>query len=271
MATNTGTDWARRIRELTLDLSHRAHVGHIGSSLCVAEILAVVYRDLLQAEGADDPNRDRFVLGKGHAALALFATLHLRGWLSEDDLNTFFTDGTYLGVHPDANVNGIDFSTGSLGMGLGFAVGAALAAKLEDSDRRVFALVSDAECNEGSLWESAHFAAHHKLGNLVAFVDDNSQQAFGYTHDVLDLGSLTVRFEAAGWAVVEVDGHDETAIRKAVDQHDHNRPLMVVAKTVFGKGVDYMEGQIKWHYLPMSDDQFADAMAQLAAEQGTAS
>src|SRR6188474_452255 len=162
---------AKQIRRIILGQSRRANVGHIGSALSVADILAVLYHDVLRIPKPRDPERDRFILSKGHAALALYAALSLRGWLNAADLETYCGDGSLLGVHPEHQLCGVDFSTGSLGHGLSLGAGAALAARLQRSPRRAFVLVSDAECNEGSVWEAIMFAAHHHLSNLIAIVD----------------------------------------------------------------------------------------------------
>jgi transketolase len=257
----------RLIRFIVLQQSKRAGVGHIGSNLSVADILALVYGDLIRATAPDDPDRDRFVLSKGHAALALYAALHLRGWLGRKELNTFCADGTLLGVHPEHQLPGVDFSTGSLGMGLSFAAGAALAARLQGGRRQVYALVSDAECNEGSVWEAVMFSAHHRLDNLTAFVDMNGQQALGYTADVLSLAPMVDRFRAFGWNAIEVDGHDRCAMCAAVTAARDDRPRVLLCRTVFGKGVSFMEQQIRWHYFPMSDEQYAAAIAEISSTQ----
>jgi transketolase len=253
------------IRRIIIEQSKRANVGHIGSCLSVADILACLYGDLLRAAHPDDPERDRFVLSKGHAALALYAALRLRGWLTDADLDTFCTDGTLLGVHPQHQLPGVDFATGSLGMGLAFAAGAALAARLQGSARRCYALLSDAECNEGSLWESVMFAAHHRLAGLTAFVDVNGQQALGFTADIMSTAPLIDRFAGFGWDAVEVDGHDRAALRAAATALRDGRPRVILCGTVFGKGVSFMHGQIAWHYLPMSEEQYRAARAELEA------
>ncbi len=254
---------AREIRRIILEQSMRAHVGHIGSALSIAEITATIYSGVLRVDDPTHPNRDRFILSKGHAALALYAALHLRGWISEEQLNSYCGDGTLLGVHPERAVAGVDFSTGSLGQGISFAAGAALAARLQGSVRRVFVLISDAECNEGSVWEAAMFAAHHRLSNLRVIVDDNGQQALGYTRDVLDLSPLQAHWEAFGWTAAVVDGHDSEALRNVLSDAGGDRPRAVVAQTIFGKGVSFMENQIAWHYEPMTDQQYAQARAEL--------
>ena len=257
----------KRIRQIILEQSKRAGVGHIGSALCVSDILHALYGNILRIPSPTNPDRDRFILSKGHAALALYAVLFLRGWISEDELNTFCGDGSLLGVHPEHGLKGVDFSTGSLGQGLSFAAGAALAARLQQSGRRVFVLLSDAELNEGSVWEAIMFAAHHRLSNLIAIVDLNGQQAFGYTRNVLDLPKLTERFLSFGWDVHNVDGHNSSKITKVVENlvTTTGAPHILIAHTTFGKGVSFMERQIKWHYSPLSDDEYQQAMSEVAA------
>ncbi len=253
------------IRRVILEQSKRANVGHIGSCLSVADIIAALYGGVLHVPEPDDPDRDRFILSKGHAALALYAALHLRGWVSAAELDTFCGDGSRLGVHPEHVVPGVDFSTGSLGQGLSYGAGAALGAQLLGSRRRVFVLISDAECNEGATWEAVMFAAHRRLANLVAIVDLNGQQALGPTRDVLDLSPMSERWRAFGWDVHEVDGHDEKRLGGVVAHLEtvSGRPHVLIARTVFGRGVSFMEGQIRWHYLPMSDEQYAHALREV--------
>ena len=255
---------AAAIRRIVLDQSKRANVGHIGSCLSIADIVAALYGGVLNVDDPGDPDRDRFILSKGHAALALYAALHLRGWLSAEELDTYCGDGSRVGVHPEHFLPGIDFSTGSLGHGLSMGVGAALAARAQGSSRRTFVLVSDAECNEGSVWEAAMFAGHHRLTGLVAIVDLNGQQALGYTRDVLDLTPLADRWRAFGWEARVVDGNDVRAVTAALDEPvGTGRPLVVVAETVFGKGVSFMESRIRWHYVPMSDGEHAQALEEV--------
>jgi transketolase len=258
----------RRLRRIILDQSKRAHVGHIGSALSVADILAALYGSVLRIPAPDDPDRDRFILSKGHAALALYAALHLAGFLEAELLDTYCADGSLLGVHPENELTGVDFSTGSLGHGLSMGAGAALAARLQDSERRVFVLASDAELNEGSSWEALMFASHHGLSNLVAIVDVNGQQALGYTADILSLEPLTERFHSFGCDVREVDGHDPKAIAETVASLDcraPGAPHVLVARTTFGKGVSFMESRIHWHYWPMSDEEYRQAVDEIEA------
>ncbi len=256
---------AKKIRKIIIEESKRANVGHIGSALSIADIIAVIFRNELRLTGTDDPSRDRFILSKGHAALALYAALHLEGILTEDQIQTYCKDGSMLGVHPEHRLRGIDFSTGSLGNGLSIGAGTALAARMKGLDYRTFVLVSDAECNEGALWETVMFAAHQKLSNLVAIVDDNGQQALGKTKDVLDLQPLAEKWDAFGWEVHVTDGHDTTCLREVFSGLDTalGKPKVVICKTVCGKGVSFMEGKVAWHYLPLSDEQYLQALGEI--------
>jgi len=256
----------RAIRRIVLEQSKRANVGHIGSSLSIADLLAVLFAHTLRISAPNEPDRDRFILSKGHAALALYAAFHLRGWLSGEQLNGFCKDGSLLGVHPERDLAGVEFCTGSLGHGLSMGAGAALAARLQRSERRVYVLLSDAECNEGAVWEAAMFAAQHKLSNLVALVDLNGQQALGRTGDILDLSPMVDRWRAFGWNAHDVDGHDDEAISAAlrdVRAGAAGPPHVLIARTVFGKGVSFMQSQLKWHYMPMSEEEFRTAMAEV--------
>ena len=252
---------AHATRRTILEQSKRANVGHIGSCLSVADVLAALYGGVIRGDGGE-PDRDRFVMSKGHAALALYAALHGAGRLDRLQLDGFCSDGSPVGTHPERAVPGVDFATGSLGHGLSLGAGAALAARLQRSGRRTYVLLSDAELNEGSTWEAAMFAAHHRLSNLVAVIDANGQQALGYTRDVLDPGSTGERLRAFGWDAVEVDGHDVDALRAALVRPTGG-PHAVVARTTFGKGVSFMESRIEWHYLPMTDDEYLAALEQV--------
>lgn len=265
-STGAGRVAARDVRRIVLEQSKRANVGHIGSALSIADLVAALYGEVLRVADPDDPDRDRFILSKGHAVLAVYAALALRGWLPMTDLDRYCGDDTLLGVHPEHALRGIDFTTGSLGQGLSIGAGVALAARLERRQTRAFVLVSDAECNEGALWEAVMFAAHHRLSQLVALVDLNGQQALGYTADVLSLEPLAARWRAFGWDVHEVDGHDRAALVRTIAGLDTaaGPPHVLVARTTFGKGVSYMERQIKWHYLPMSDEQYRQALDEVA-------
>lgn len=254
---------ANGIRRTIIEQSYRANVGHIGSALSIADLVAAVVSGPAKLDGGAD--RDRIVLSKGHAALALYAALHVDGRLEDGAIDTYCADGTLLGVHPEHGLDGIDFCTGSLGQGLSLGTGAALAAKRQGSDRRVFVILSDAELNEGSTWEAVMFAAQHRLDNLTLLIDLNGQQALGYTPDVIDLGDVDEKLALFGWAAQVVPGHDHAALGAALEPTGDGRPQGLVAKTTFGYGVSFMESEIKWHYLPLDDDAYATAMAELEA------
>lgn len=250
----------KAIRELILEHSYRAGVGHIGSNLSIADIIATLYSQFLNCADSDAKECDAFILSKGHAALALYAALYLYGDISRESLDTFCQDGTRLGVHPEYQLRGVEFSTGSLGMGLSYAVGMALALRLQDRGRKVYVLLSDGECNEGSTWEGAMVAAHQGLDHLTALVDVNGQQALGYTREVIGNAAATPRWSAFGWDAVEVDGHDVAAMAQAIRRPRDGRPRVLLCRTIFGRGVSFMEGKIAWHYLPVDDTQFAQAL-----------
>lgn len=259
---------ARTIRRTVIDQSMRAGVGHIGSALSIADILAALYGSVLQIGEPREADRDRMVLSKGHAALALYAALAATERMAPALLDTYCGDGSLLGAHPEHALPGVDFSTGSLGQGLSLGTGAALAARRARSSRRAFVLMSDAEQNEGSIWEAAMFAAHHRLGNLIAIVDVNGQQALGYTRDVLAPGPPDrARWEAFGWDVHEPDGHDPEALAALIATLDtrDERPHVLLARTTFGKGVSFMESRIEWHYLPLDEPLHRQAVGELDA------
>jgi transketolase len=253
--------YAHDIRRTIIEQSYRANVGHIGSALSIADLVAAVIGGAARLDGEAD--RDRVVLSKGHAALALYAALHLRGTLDEGAIDTYCGDGSLLGVHPEHGLDGVDFCTGSLGQGLSLGAGAALAAKRQGSSRRVFVIMSDAELNEGSVWEAAMFAAQHQLDNLTLLIDLNGQQALGYTRDVIDLGAVGDKLAGFGWSATSVPGHDQEALGRALEPAGDGRPQAIVAQTTFGYGVSFMESEIKWHYLPLDESTYAEAITEL--------
>lgn len=262
MSPSNSQIFAAQLRRIILERSYHAHVGHIGSALSVVEIIAALYADVLNIPHPADPNRDRFLLSKGHAALALYAAFSLKGWLSPETLASYCADGTLLGVHPERGLPGADFGAGSLGMGLSYGVGAALAAKMQNSQRRVYVLVSDAECNEGVTWEAAMLATQHQLSNLCVLVDLNGQQALGPTRNILDSHKLCERWSAFGWDAHDVDGHSLATLTPALAQTS-DRPRALIAHTTFGRGVSFMQGQVKWHYWPMSAEEYQTALTEI--------
>jgi transketolase len=260
-------EFAAAIRAHTVQMVHRVNASHVGGGLSMADLLAVLYQDVLRVHptGPQHPDRDRFILSKGHACAALYATLALKGFFPVEELQRFGQDGSRLMTHVSHKVPGVEFSTGSLGHGLGFACGKALAAKRQKKNWRVFAMLSDGELDEGSNWEAILFAPHHRLDNLVAVVDYNKIQSLGNVRDVLDLAPLAEKFRAFGWAVKEIDGHDHDAIHRALQTlpFEPDKPGCLIANTVKGKGVDFMENKLLWHYRTPNSEQVRLALEQL--------
>jgi transketolase len=261
---------ARTIRAHALRMVHRAGASHVGSCLSVADIVAVLYARVLRVDPArpDDPGRDRFILSKGHAAAVVYATLAEGGFFPRSWLETYAQDGSHLAGHlTRTGVPGVDVSTGSLGHGLALGSGMALAARADRRSTRVHVVLSDGECDEGSTWEAALFAPHHHLDNLVAVVDYNKIQSFGSVRDVLDLEPLAEKWRACGWNTLETSGHDHAALLAAFEtaRRSPGKPTAVVAHTVKGKGVSYMEGQLAWHYRSPDAAQLAQALHELGA------
>ena len=251
----------------------QAGSGHPGGSLSCIDILdALYFGGVLKHDPAnpDDPDRDRFILAKGHAAPALYATLAHAGYFPVEELSTLRKLGTRLQGHPDSNqLPGVEVSTGSLGQGLSIAAGAAAGAKLDGRDFCVFALLGDGECQEGQVWEAAMFAAHRGLDNLVAVVDRNCLQIDGNTAEVCDPGDVGAKFAAFGWDATEVDGHDVGALVEALSRAKSDRtgvPHAIIAHTVKGKGVSFMENQAGWHGKAPNAEQTEQALAELAAQ-----
>jgi transketolase len=238
---------ALEIRKKFLKMHFKAQSAHIGSGLSVIELLVYIYRMWLS-------EADKFILSKGHAASALYATLNHVGILADEDLETYYQDGTLLAAHPVPNAHlAISAATGSLGHGLPIATGMAFAAKhLQASNRRVACMVSDGECNEGTTWESALFASHHQLNNLFIIVDANGLQGFGRTSEVLELEPFADKWRAFGFNVHDIDGHHFEQIHAAFIKQD-TRPTCVIARTVKGKGVASLENTLACHYSPIND------------------
>ncbi len=241
---------ASELRVQVLELSHRAKAAHLASSLSCIDILAVLYESILQFRKDEPcwPDRDRFILSKGHAAAALYAVLARKGILSATQLLSYGEKGSFLEEHPSPNLAGVEAATGSLGHGLSIANGMTLAARIQEKSFRVYALLSDGECNEGSTWEAAMFAARHELSNLCAIIDFNKWQATGKSQEVLALDPLADKWRAFGWAVEEVDGHDHQQLESKLLAKSGQLPRMFIAHTVKGKGISFMEDDNNWHY-----------------------
>lgn len=261
---NAAPELARRIRRHALTMVHGAKSSHIGTCLSMADILAVLYTEVLRVDPAvpRSPVRDRLVVSKGHGAAALYAVLAERGFFPLDDLASYCRDGSSLTGHINHHVPGVDVSTGSLGHGIPIAAGLALAAKRRGAAWRSYVLLSDGELDEGTTWEAALFAQHHRLDNLVAIIDYNKIQSFGRVSEVLELEPLADKWRAFNWGVIEIDGHDHGALRQALGAAPliADRPSVVIAHTVKGKGVSFMEDDLLWHYRSPSDAQLAAAL-----------
>ncbi len=259
---------ARRIRAKLVELSHQARTAHLGSSLSCVDILVALYSGILNIDPARpaDPGRDRFILSKGHAATALYAVLAARGFFPEELLETYAKPGSPLAEHPaPACVPGVEAATGSLGHGLSLGLGFALAAKIRRERYRVFVLLSDGECNEGTVWEAAMLAPKHGLERLVAIIDFNKWQATGRSCDILALEPLKEKWEAFGWSASEVDGHDLPALSRLLKNvpDGSGKPIALIAHTVKGKGISFMEDDNNWHYRIPDAAEVSAAKAEL--------
>jgi transketolase len=259
--------FAAAIRAHTVQMVHRINASHVGGGLSMADLLAVTYSEVLKfdARAPQLPDRDRFILSKGHTCAALYAALALKGFFPVEELKEFGEDGSRLMTHVSHKVPGVEFSTGSLGHGLGFACGKALAAKRQSKNWRVFTMLSDGELDEGSNWEAILFAPHHRLDNLVAVVDYNKIQSLGSVEEVLDLHPLAEKFRAFNWAVREIDGHNHDEISEALKQlpFTPGKPSCLIGHTIKGKGVDYMENQLLLLYRPPNAEQVTAALKQI--------
>ncbi len=261
---------AWRLRLHSVEMTHSAWSAHLGSSLSAAELLAVLYRGILNVRPnePDWPERDRFILSKGHACAAYYAVLAECGFFPKDWLGTFYQNGSLLPGHATRGaIPGIEVSTGSLGHGTSMAAGMALAAKRDGKAHRVFCLLSDGECDEGSTWEPALFAPQHRLDNLTVIIDYNKIQSLGTVKEVMDLEPFADKWTAFGWAVREVDGHDLRAVYAELSQvpFQTGKPTCVIAHTVKGKGISFMEDRLLWHYRTPQGEEYEEALRELEA------
>ena len=261
---------AKEVRRDILDMIYRTKSPHIGSSFSMVELLVVLYFRILSLDPGkpSDKNRDRFLLSKGHGCPALFAILAKKGFLTKEDLDGFALNGDYLGQHPNRDVGkGIEITSGSLGHGLSQGSGMALAGKYDKANYRVFAFLGDGELNEGSVWEAALFASHHKLDNLVVIIDRNRLQALGSGSEIMNLEPLAEKWASFGWAVKEIDGHNFEEIIPALEsvksRNVADTPSVVIAKTIKGKGVSFFEGLAKYHGVAPTDEEFKKALKEL--------
>ena len=239
---------------------------HYGGGLSMIEIMDVLYLAIMKVDvdNPSDDTRDRFILSKGHGVLALYAALKQVGFVTDDDLNTFKTNNTFLYGHPSMNIpKGIEFSSGSLGQGLSLGVGSCLALQRKSNrTSRVYVLLGDGECNEGSVWEAAASAAHYNLGQLIAIIDKNGLQYDGETKNVLSMDNLEEKWSSFGWDTLVIDGHSVEELYDAFTK-EHDKPLAIIANTVKGKGISFMENSSLWHHSKLSPKQHGDAVKEL--------
>mgnify|MGYP000881575109 CR=1 FL=1 len=260
---------AAKARLLAVQMVYDAASGHPGGSLSCLDVLTTLYCDVMNIDPQNpkDPNRDRFVMSKGHCSPALYSVLALRGFFPVEELKQFRSIDGNMSGHVEMSVAGVDMSTGSLGQGISVAVGMALAGKIQNKNYRVYAILGDGEINEGQVWEAMMSAAKYKLDNLCACVDVNGLQIDGKISDVMPTEPLDKKFEAFGWNVIKIDGHDfneiEKAYKKAMTVKD--RPTMILAQTIKGKGVSFMENEAGWHGKAPNAEQFEQAKAELEA------
>ena len=266
---------ARDIRKLCLELAMHKNPGatHFGGAMSTVEILTSLYFSVLRYEThlATSAKRDRFFLSKGHSVLAYYATLHLAGFISYKELFTYGTDGSFLAGHPIMNKQkGIEFTNGSLGMGLSVALGHALAGKLLKQQFHTYVLMGDGECNEGSVWEAIMAAPHLCLNNITAIIDNNKYQQTGSNAEIMGSGSLVDKFRAFGWNVLEVDGHDIKALNEALNpSHKADAgPTVIIANTIKGKGFSFSEGNNAWHHAVITNELFRSGLIELGYRDG---
>ena len=257
-----------QLRRTVLEMAYAGSTVHIACAFSIIELLAVLYRDHLRYTDEDPAaeDRDYLILSKGHGVMAQYACMRELGWISEAQINGYFSDGSDLKGLSDSRVPGLEVTSGSLGHGLSVGLGLALAAQRKGTDQKVYAIVGDGETNEGAIWEAMLLATHHELDNLMVLIDKNDFQAMGRTDEVVKLGNLASKFEAFGFECTEVDGHDEAALSAAITKLASNRdgrPKAIVAQTIKGKGVEFMEADNRWHYSRLDADSYARAMAAL--------
>jgi len=264
---------ASEARRLMVETLICAGCGHPGGAFSSIDVMTALYFEIMKVDPNNPmwPDRDRFILSKGHSSVALYTVLHLRGFMDRDTLLTFRQDESLLCGHPDMHkVEGVEMSTGSLGHGLSVGVGLAKAAKMDNRDYRTFVLMGDGETQEGSVWEAAMFAGHHRLDNLIGIVDRNMIQIDGFTEDIVSLEPYKAKWEAFGWEVLEIDGHDFGEIVSTFRNipFKKNRPSMVIAKTTKGKGILFMENNIEWHGKALKGEHADIARREVGAQRG---
>lgn len=258
---------ALNMRKDAIEMVNKSHASHIGAVLSVIDIVAVLYSDIMNIDpnNPDMENRDRMILSKGHAGIAIYTALAECGFFPKTELKKYYSDGSvYSGHISSKGVPGVELSTGSLGHGAGVACGMALSAKLKKDDYHVYTIVGDGECEEGSIWEMAMLANKYKLNNFTVIVDHNKMQAMGTCEDVIAIGSLYDKWEAFGWNVINVeDGNDHEQLKSSFDKRSNDKPNVIIANTVKGKGISFMENNLVWHYRDPQGEEYIKAKQEL--------
>ena len=263
---------AWKIRRHGIDMTHISKGSHIGSVLSVADIIAVLYSDIVKFDNKKPKwdERDRVILSKGHAGAAIYAALAESGFFDVKELKTHYADGSRLSGHVSHKIPGIDLSTGSLGHGLSVGTGMALAGKKNKKDYRVFVILGDGECDEGSVWEAALFANHYRLDTLVAIIDHNHMQSLDFCDKTIELSPFADKWKAFGWNVKEIDGHNHNELREALrkTENENSKPTVIIANTIKGKGISFMENNILWHYrFPHEGEEYDCAIRELELQK----
>ncbi len=260
------SELAKLIRTNAVEMVYRAKASHIGGALSIADILAVLYTNILNVNPNNSllPDRDRLLLSKGHCCTSLYAVLALKGFFPMEELQSYGIDGSRLLSHTTHYIPGIEISAGSLGHGLPIACGLALAAKRKKQTYKTYCIVGDGEMDEGSNWEALLFAAHHQLDNLCLIIDYNKIQSLGNTNDVINLEPLKTKLEAFNWHTIEINGHNHDEINQALNLLGTlSKPLAIIAHTIKGKGISFMENQLLWHYRSPNEEQYATAINEI--------
>lgn len=264
----TSEQLAWKIRRHGIEMTHLSHGSHIGSVLSVADVIAVLYNDVMNVSSSDPKmaDRDRFILSKGHAGAAVYAALAEKGFFDVEELKTHYADGSRLSGHVShKGVPGVEFSTGSLGHGLPVAVGMAMAAKMNNQNHNVYVVLGDGECDEGSVWESALISSHFKLDNLIVIIDHNKMQSLDFCKNTIDLEPFATKWRSFGYNALRVDGHDHDMMKMAFTYAKRSKqPTVIIADTIKGKGVSFMENDILWHYrFPHEGEEYDNAVREL--------
>lgn len=272
MEINELKEMSQRMRKLSIDMAYKAGKkgAHLGGGLSAIEILAVLYGEILKVDSKNPCNQERdiFLLGKGHGVLAYYSALYEKGFLSKDDIDSFEQPGSNFIGHPVKNIKkGIEYSSGSLGMALSVGVGMAISAKHRNSSRNVYVVLGDGECQEGSVWEALFLAAKYKLSNLTIVIDNNRVQSDGFTESISGFSDLGDKLKVFGCEIVEINGHDVEELVNAFNMERSDKPRAIIANTIKGKGVSFMENDYRWHHSALNEEQYEKAVSEIVGRK----